>query len=199
MPARRGDRRVKTPQRGILRRQNPRLTRTDTFSGSLYRRWMSSSPWVDDSPPLSSFPPESTFARRKVLLSFAGTETAAGERTEPPGFCPARRKAKLAAAFSPKNRVYHCCLPLLTEGMILSTEETALRFLPAAVAAQFHKNGCFEPFLWNSAIVAMRNKANQPCKPWLSRRAALFRTHRTHYHRGKRGLSPSQRRMRTHA
>ena len=38
----------------------------------------------------------------------------------------------------------------------MSTEETALRFLRAAVAAQFHKNGSFEPLLWNSAIVAMR-------------------------------------------
>ena len=40
--------------------------------------------------------------------------------------------------------------------IIMSTEETALRFLRAAVAAQFHKNGSFEPLLWNSAIVAMR-------------------------------------------
>ena len=39
---------------------------------------------------------------------------------------------------------------------ILSAEETALRFLRAAVAAQFHKNGSFEPLLWNSAIAAMR-------------------------------------------
>ena len=39
--------------------------------------------------------------------------------------------------------------------IIMSTEETTLRFIRAAVAAQFQKNGCFEPFLWNSAIVAM--------------------------------------------
>ena len=43
----------------------------------------------------------------------------------------------------------------------MSTEETALRFLPA-VAAQFHKNGCSEPFLWNSAIVAMRISTGAP-------------------------------------
>ena len=36
--------------------------------------------------------------------------------------------------------------------IIMPTEETALRFLRAAVAARFHKNGSFEPLLWNSAI-----------------------------------------------
>ena len=45
---------------------------------------------------------------------------------------------------------------------IMSTEETALRFLCAAVAAQFHKNGSFEPLLWNAAIVAMRISAGAP-------------------------------------
>ena len=44
----------------------------------------------------------------------------------------------------------------------MSTEETALRFLRAAVAAQFHKNGSFEPLLWNSAIVAMRISTGAP-------------------------------------
>ena len=46
--------------------------------------------------------------------------------------------------------------------MIIFMEETVLRFLPAAVAAQFHKNGCFEPFLWNSAIVTMRISTGAP-------------------------------------
>ena len=44
----------------------------------------------------------------------------------------------------------------------MSAEATALRFLRAAVAAQFHKNGCSEPFLWNSAIVAMRISTGAP-------------------------------------
>ena len=44
----------------------------------------------------------------------------------------------------------------------MSTEETALWFLRGAVAAQFHKNGCSEPFLWNSAIVAMRISTGAP-------------------------------------
>ena len=115
---------------------------------------------------------------------------------------PGRRRGK-----APK--IAEAGFPLHPSGkypIIMSTEETALRFLRAAVAAQFHKNGSFEPLLWNSAIVAMRistgapqrsrgrckvfgqfrpktlhrNNANQPCKPWLSRLAPLFRTH---YHK----------------
>jgi len=35
-------------------------------------------------------------------------------------------------------------------------ESTALRLIRAAYAAQFHKNGSFRPFLWNSDIVTMR-------------------------------------------
>ena len=46
--------------------------------------------------------------------------------------------------------------------IIMPTEETALRFLRAAVAAQFHKNGSFEPLLWNLAIVAMRISTGAP-------------------------------------
>ena len=46
--------------------------------------------------------------------------------------------------------------------IIMSAEETASRFLPAAVAAQFHKSGFFEPFLWNSAIAAMRISTEAP-------------------------------------
>ena len=46
--------------------------------------------------------------------------------------------------------------------ILMSTEETALRFIRAAVAAQFHKNGCFEPFLWNSAIVTVRISTGAP-------------------------------------
>ena len=46
--------------------------------------------------------------------------------------------------------------------IIMPTEETALRFLRAAVAAQLHKNGSFEPLLWNSAIVAMRISTGAP-------------------------------------
>ena len=34
--------------------------------------------------------------------------------------------------------------------------EVERRFIPAAYAAQFHKNSAFEPFLWSSAIVTMR-------------------------------------------
>ena len=39
---------------------------------------------------------------------------------------------------------------------MMSAEETALRFLRAAGAAQLHKSGSFERLLWNSAIAAMR-------------------------------------------
>ena len=46
--------------------------------------------------------------------------------------------------------------------IIMPTEETALRFLRAAVAARFHKNGSFEPLLWNSAIAAMRISTGAP-------------------------------------
>ena len=46
--------------------------------------------------------------------------------------------------------------------MILSADETALRFLRAAAAAQFHQNGSFAPLLWNSAIVAMRISTGAP-------------------------------------
>ena len=56
-------------------------------------------------------------------------------------------------------RGYHICKRAVLFAIykyIMSTEETALRFLRAAVAAQFHKNGSFEPLLWNAAIVVMR-------------------------------------------
>ena len=44
----------------------------------------------------------------------------------------------------------------------MSADGTALRFLRAAVAAQSHKNGSFEPLLWNCAIVAMRISTGAP-------------------------------------
>ena len=44
----------------------------------------------------------------------------------------------------------------------MSTEETALRFLRAAAAAQFHETGSFAPLLWNSAIAAMRISTGAP-------------------------------------
>ena len=44
----------------------------------------------------------------------------------------------------------------------MPAEETALRFLRAAAAAQFHKNGSFEPLLWTSAIAAMRISTGAP-------------------------------------
>ena len=37
-----------------------------------------------------------------------------------------------------------------------------MRFIRAAVAAQFHKNGSFEPLLWNLAIVSMRISTGAP-------------------------------------
>ena len=46
--------------------------------------------------------------------------------------------------------------------IIMPTEETALRFPRTAVAARFHKNGSFEPLLWNSAIAAMRISTGAP-------------------------------------
>ena len=43
-----------------------------------------------------------------------------------------------------------------------------MRFIRAAVSAQFHKNGHFEPLLWNSVIVTMRisvgARTNGGCK-----------------------------------
>ena len=44
----------------------------------------------------------------------------------------------------------------------MPAEETALRFIRAAVAAQSHKNGSFDPFLWTSAIVTMRIPTGAP-------------------------------------
>ena len=44
----------------------------------------------------------------------------------------------------------------------MSAEETALRFLRAAVAAQLHKNASFAPLLWNLAIVSMRISTGAP-------------------------------------
>lgn len=37
----------------------------------------------------------------------------------------------------------------------MSGESTALRFVHAAVAAEFHKTDLLKPFLWNLAIVTM--------------------------------------------
>ncbi len=89
-------------------------------------------------------------------------------RQGPPGFPGALRLPAPGRMRSPRlgyprflNRVpavpSNCSFPFSPDcAIILSAEETALRFLRAAAAAQFHKNGSLEPLLWNSAIVAMR-------------------------------------------
>ena len=51
-------------------------------------------------------------------------------------------------------------------GTILSAEETALRVFPAA-AAQFHRNGCFEPFYGSLPLLpcgSPRERAGAFCR-----------------------------------
>ena len=68
------------------------------------------------SPPSSSSLPEPIIARRKVLRSFSGAETAASEADEAVGLTPDNEENEAGYCFSPEKP----CLPLSTEGIIPS-------------------------------------------------------------------------------
>ena len=66
------------------------------------------------SPPSSSSSSEPIIARRKVLRSFSGAETAAGEDDEAAGLTPGSKEPGSSDYFSPEKP----CLPLSTEGTL---------------------------------------------------------------------------------
>ena len=68
------------------------------------------------SPPSSSSLPAPIIARRKVLRSFSGAETAASEADEAVGLTPDNEENEAGCCFSPEKP----CLPLSTEGIIPS-------------------------------------------------------------------------------
>ena len=78
------------------------------------------------------------------------------------------RKGNAAGKMGGRPRmIAEAGLPLHPSGkcpIIMTAEETALRFLPAAMPAQFHKNGSKEPFLWNPVIVTMRISTGAPLR-----------------------------------